>query len=586
MRKRIIFISAILVSVALAQNPGEVKRMPTTIPPLLQQYDFGAQVKELQSPDGAPARSVKPQFGPPSITTAPPRLPVQRDSPPKDVTLPQSAQEAVNVSERWRGDGTPPAVGPDGRVLYSYGAGLPTVVCTPLRVCIIELQAGEKVVGEHHIGDSVRWNIAPAMYGTGDQATSIIVLKPQNADLDTNLLITTDRRAYYLRLVSKPEEYVARIAFAYAADDSAPKWQQQLAAQHAQEKLELRSAETPPAILAADKLNFDYRIKGGDDNIRPRRVFDDGAKTYIQMPAEVQHREAPVLLIIGTDGKGEMTNYRVKDQTYIVDRLFDHANWCWGRARRPRKWRSAVRPKDTQPPVQPIDSPSGLDLHPRPQRTVRISRRAGGAVICVIASVLLAFAYGGYRRSVKDEAAARRAGLPTTVAPATQAGTEFVSAVPLGNATLAKAAELQPPPDSKGVAGAACGTDPRTGTQYRYNPQTGQPCEGIQQERVVVRQTPRQGPPKQLEQPREPTPQEQAAALAYRREQEAILAPTGTTGSMSLGSPPSAVRLPTPAFRRYRTSASSWRAARPLNLPPPPAMITHSKTCRSARRHS
>src|ERR1017187_9736698 len=117
----------------------------------------------------------------------------------------------------------------------------------------------------------------------------------------------------------------------------------------------------------------------------------------------------------------------------------------------------------------------------------------------------------GYRRSVKDEAAARRAGLPTTVAPATQAGTEFVSAVPLGNATLAKAAELQPPPDSKRVAAAACGTDPRTGTQYRYNPQTGQPCEGIQQERVVVRQTPRQGPPRQAEQPREPTPQEQAA---------------------------------------------------------------------------
>ena len=140
MRKRIISISAILVSAALAQNPAEVKRMPTTIPPLLQQYDFGAQVKELQSPDGAPARTVKPQLAQPSIPATPPRLPVPRDSPPKEVTLPQSAQEAVNVSERWRGEGTPPAVGPDGRVLYSYGAGLPTVVCTPLRVCIIELQ--------------------------------------------------------------------------------------------------------------------------------------------------------------------------------------------------------------------------------------------------------------------------------------------------------------------------------------------------------------------------------------------------------------------------------------------------------------
>jgi type IV secretion system protein TrbG len=345
MRKRIIFVSAILVSVALAQNPVEGKRTPATVPPLLTQYDFGAQVKELQSPDVGPPRSVKPQFAPPSVTAAPPRLPVPRDSHPKDVPLTQSAQEAVNVSQQLRVESTPPVAGPDGRVLYSYGAGLPTVVCAPLRVCIIELQAGEKVIGEPHIGDSVRWNIAPAMYGSADQATSIIVLKPQNAGLDTNLLITTDRRAYYLRLVSKPEEYVARVAFAYAEDDSARKWQQQMAAQHAQEKLERRSAETPPAVVAANKLNFDYGIKGGNDNLRPRRVFDDGAKTYIQMPAEIQHREAPVLLIIGNDGKGEMTNYRVKDQTYIVDRLFDRANLVLGSGKKAQKVEISREPK-------------------------------------------------------------------------------------------------------------------------------------------------------------------------------------------------------------------------------------------------
>jgi type IV secretion system protein VirB10 len=47
-----------------------------------------------------------------------------------------------------------------------------------------------------------------------------------------------------------------------------------------------------------------------------------------------------------------------------------------------------------------------------------------------------------------------------------------------------------------------------------------------------------------LEQARELTPEEQAAALAYRREQEAALAPTGTSGSRSLETPQSAVRTP------------------------------------------
>ena len=128
-------------------------------------------------------------------------------------------------------------------------------------------------------------------------------------------------------------------------NDSAHKWQQQMAAQRAQEKLEHRSAEIPAAIVVADKLNFDYRIKGGDENIRPRRVFDDGAKTYIQMPAEIQHWEAPVLLVVGKDGKGEMTNYRVKEQIYIVDRLFERANLVLGSGKKAQKVEISREPK-------------------------------------------------------------------------------------------------------------------------------------------------------------------------------------------------------------------------------------------------
>jgi type IV secretion system protein VirB9 len=90
-------------------------------------------------------------------------------------------------------------------------------------------------------------------------------------------------------------------------------------------------------MIAIEKVNFDYTIRGGDDHIRPLRVFDDGAKTYIQMPPEIQHREAPALLVVGKDGKGEMTNYRVKDQTYIVDRLFDHANLVLGSGKKAQK---------------------------------------------------------------------------------------------------------------------------------------------------------------------------------------------------------------------------------------------------------
>ena len=336
MKISILFALALsFVPVLAGQPPAGLKRVPPppeSVSPLLQQYDFGSQLRTLEDSGSLPA-DVKPELATPGV----PSGAVPKDYRPKsDIPLTATALEAVRVSESWQGEKNAPSPGADGRVMYSYGAGLPTVVCAPLRVCIIELQAGEKIVGEPHIGDSVRWNISLALYGNGDQATAVIILKPQTPGLDTNLLITTDRRAYYLRLISKPEDYIARVAFAYP-DDDARNWQQHLAEQQALAKQEKHAAEMPAAMIAVEKMNFDYTIRGGDDHIRPVRVFDDGAKTYIQMPAELQHREAPVLLVVGNDGKGEMTNYRVKDQTYIVDRIFDRANLVLGAGKKAQK---------------------------------------------------------------------------------------------------------------------------------------------------------------------------------------------------------------------------------------------------------
>lgn len=317
-------------------------------PALLKQYDYGAQIGALNDL-GLLDPSLKPVRVTPTFAVSDPTNPGS-DLPLSDRMLPEvalspTALAAVRVSEKWRAETNHPAAGPDGRVLYSFGAGLPTVVCAPLRVCIIELQAGEHIVGEPQIGDSVRWNISPAMYGVGSDATSVIVLKPTTAGLDTNLLIATDRRAYYLRLISKPEEYVARVAFQYPEDDNARKWHEQMLEQDLAAKQARRDSDATPAMLAVDKLNFGYQISGANEHLRPVRVYDDGAKTYIQMSSEIQYREVPVLLVMGTDGKGEMTNYRVRQQTYVVDRLFDRAQLVLGSGKKSQKVVISREPK-------------------------------------------------------------------------------------------------------------------------------------------------------------------------------------------------------------------------------------------------
>ena len=183
---------------------------------------------------------------------------------------------------------------------------------------------------------------------------------------------------------------------------------------------------------------------------------------------------------------------------------------------------------------QPIEAPSGLDLHPQPQKAVRISRRASMAIVSVIVLLLLAFAYGGYRRTLSNQAAARDAGLPRNVTPATQAGTEFMQATPAGTVPMTRshADDLRPPDASSSSVTASCGADPKTGQPYRFNPQTGQVCDGLPQERVVVRQ-----PNAMRTQPvaptpvHEETPEDRRLAAAYQREQEAIQAPTSIRNS-------------------------------------------------------
>jgi type IV secretion system protein TrbG len=70
-----------------------------------------------------------------------------------------------------------------------------------------------------------------------------------------------------------------------------------------------------------DNLNFRYRIEGSA-SFAPSRVFYDGTKVYIQFPSSLPQGEAPPLFVQGSNGKPALVNYRVKGNTYIVDRLF------------------------------------------------------------------------------------------------------------------------------------------------------------------------------------------------------------------------------------------------------------------------
>ncbi|HEV3190700.1 MAG TPA: P-type conjugative transfer protein TrbG [Polyangiaceae bacterium] len=204
-------------------------------------------------------------------------------------------------------------------VQYAYEPGtLYQVYAQPMRITDIALEPGEKIVGTPASGDVVRWLLAMGKSLDHGVEQWHVYLKPTRPELETNLAINTDKRSYFLELHSYPDTYMAAVAWRYPQDELA-----RLQAQ-ASDLAEHQKNATPVANI--DALNFSYSIQvaKGSPSWTPLQAFDDGRRTFIRFPAAMVLREAPALFVL-RDSQTQLVNYRVKNDTYIVDRLVDAA---------------------------------------------------------------------------------------------------------------------------------------------------------------------------------------------------------------------------------------------------------------------
>ncbi|MGA3133663.1 MAG: P-type conjugative transfer protein TrbG [Terracidiphilus sp.] len=321
----------------------------------LSNYNFKGAETALEAQSNQPATKqnsltpIPPLKVPPIVSSAAVAQSPQSTSPtekgsavplnwtPPHADLNAAGISAAEVSSLWETGVAMPTPGPNGKVVYIYGQGMPVLVCAPLRVCAIELEAGEHLQSQPQIGDSRRWEITPVLSGSGLDETPILIIKPIEAGLETDLIVPTDKRTYVVRLVSDPTRFVSRLAFQYPDEDRA-KWAAFEARQDeskrnvealAEERRERdrRDGVVPMADNTVDSLYLDYKLSG-DEHLRPDHVFDDGQHTYLIYPNDGRFRELPTLLLV-VNGKTELVNFRVDSRgggsRYIVDRLFDKA---------------------------------------------------------------------------------------------------------------------------------------------------------------------------------------------------------------------------------------------------------------------
>lgn len=227
------------------------------------------------------------------------------------------------IAQRWIRRQTTTISGPEGEVVFLFGAAMPSVIAAPLRLTDINLQEGEEIL-DVQIGDSVRWQVSLSLSGKKPKEISHVILKPVARNLQTTLNIMTNRRVYRLNLISDKRRYMPAVAFAYPSEIIATleAYKAKLAKKSEQKNFYKTKGQKIPSNI--DNLDFGYKVSGAKEFL-PLRVYNDGVKTYIQMAKNLKFYEAPVLMVLDSSRRKEIVNYRVKYDTYIVDRLFDKA---------------------------------------------------------------------------------------------------------------------------------------------------------------------------------------------------------------------------------------------------------------------
>lgn len=307
-----------IVAAALAVLAGASHASSAPVPPASAQPPAGTAVPVLRNAE-MPAPSERAGAAPVS---------------PRD----RAAMEAVR---RWEQTGTADAlVGPGGDIRFAYGYSRPTVTCSPLHVCTIRLIPGESITSLA-LGDTVRWLAEQALAGD----TPVVLVKPTQGGISTNLVITTDfGRVYYLHLVGSAREYMPMVGFfdpaamsqqGHAQAQEMQRLRARLeaaeqAARQAREEAERRAAEhrertvvaEMPAAFDPTSLDFSMNCR---PNARaaadfvPTRVFSTATHTFLQLPQSLEGKELPAVFRRGSSGALELVNARRSGQFIVVD---------------------------------------------------------------------------------------------------------------------------------------------------------------------------------------------------------------------------------------------------------------------------
>jgi type IV secretion system protein VirB9 len=148
------------------------------------------------------------------------------------------------------------------------------------------------------VGDSGAWQVSANKRGDH------VFVKPLMAGVSTNMVVVTDVRSYAFELVPLfgPQPDMAyTVRFRYPSP------------------VPVTASGTATEGAAAAAARGRYRLSG-DRAVRPSGIDDDGAKTYIEWPAD---HSLPAVYSVDAKGKESLVNGNMRDGIFVIDSVVD-----------------------------------------------------------------------------------------------------------------------------------------------------------------------------------------------------------------------------------------------------------------------
>lgn len=199
-------------------------------------------------------------------------------------------------------------------VEYTFMDGkIYTIVTSKNSITDVRLEGGEEIISSIAVGDPHAWSIETALSVENGVNTVHILIRAESDDVITSAIIPTNRRTYYLRLLSTNATPMIACRFRY--QNSSNMLIKNILAQNNNYSV---SKSKNSYSIDPSTLEFGYSVTDSSFIWSPTAVFSDNTTTYFQFDPLFEEVQGSPALYLSTNDEISLINYSIRGNLYTT----------------------------------------------------------------------------------------------------------------------------------------------------------------------------------------------------------------------------------------------------------------------------